>query len=53
MSEPSGTQVLEDLLLQDLTPPLSVGYLGFHGNWSPFTPESGLTDRMSRGAVLQ
>ena len=23
------------LLLQSLTPPLSVGYVEFHGNWSP------------------
>jgi hypothetical protein len=30
-------------LLQSLTPPLSVGYVGFHGNWGPFRPESGLT----------
>jgi hypothetical protein len=31
-------------LLQSLTPPLSVGYAGFHGNLSRFVTESGITD---------
>ena len=39
-------------LLQSRTLPLSVGYVGFHGDWSPFGPESGLTDRMRLGVVL-
>ena len=32
------------LLLQSLTPPLPVGYVGFHGNWSPFGACLSLTD---------
>ena len=41
------------VLLQSLTQPVSVDYAGSHGNWSPFRPESGLTDRIRWGAVLQ
>jgi len=34
----------EVLRLQSRTPPLFVGYVGFHGNWSRFVTESGITD---------
>ena len=35
------------LLLQSLTPPLSVGCAEFHGNWSPLVLESDMTDGMA------
>jgi len=37
-------EILEHPLLQSLTPPLSVGYVVFHGNSSRFVTESGITD---------
>jgi hypothetical protein len=41
------------LLLQILTPPLSVGYVGFSGNWSQFVLESDITaDKVGYGFAV-